>query len=1101
MKRLLALIGIFLLFGSAFGSVSTAAAAPGAAPAASQPIPADGLVQFTSGGHILGFQAGGVYIVSPAHALHVTFLGANNVPPATAAAPAAPTPPSLGAPGDPRQAPTRAAAQLGAVTWSNLWDGISLTAAAAQGSIFETTYTLAPGAQVERIRLLYNTPAQPNPDGSLSLAVSDGALSESAPLAWQEVAGVRSPVPVSFEVAAIPGGAQVGFSLGAYDPRLAVTIDPRLQWAARMSSGSSPTADYSSALVLDGSGNLYISGSSYTPWTISGVVTKRPFSQSIGAAAEDIYVVKFNSSGAAQWLTFLGGPNDDYHAGLALDGLGNVYVSGTSYETWDTPVQAIHVSPDAFVARLNSDGSLSENTFVGGPDSDIGISLAFANGSLFLGGISQASWGSPVRTFSANGNNPDGFVAQLNPSSLAVVWNSFLGGSSADWLRKIAVDSSGNTVALGFSLGPWHTPKRSYTNVDAFVARLDSTGHLLWNTFLGGNGQDDGWGIALDPVSGSIYVTGFSDQAWTFASMPNPVNAFTGSNEIFVAALTSAGDPIWYTFLGSASGWDDGFGVAVSGGLVFVTGYANASWGSPLHAHSGSYDTFIAALNQSTGVLLWNTFYGGQSMDQGNAIALDASNPANLAVYVAGESSSTWGNPIRAYSGNSDGMLMKLTAASGWTAQWNTFLGGGQDDFANALTLDPASGTIYVAGSANSSWSDYARRKYTWLSDAFVESFDSSGARNWVTYLGGNALDDADSIVFSNNKLYVAGESYGPWGAPKVGFSADADGFVASLDPANGDLMWNTFAGGLGRDAITSLTVSASGQIYAGGFSTADWGGPSASYTSGFDGMLFLLNADGSRMWNTFLGGSGSDAVYDVDIHGSYLYAVGSSSQSWGFPIIDAFHGGSNDAFVVRVDPNTGRYSESGWITFLGGSAGDSAYSVVSNAFAYLYVAGLSSATWGSPRRAYTSGNDAFVAYLSSSGALQWNTFLGGPGNDKAVGVTLDPAGNLFVTGSSEASWGTPLIPFHGGSDIFLSRLTWDGYLLWNVFQGGPGLETATGLAATGNIISATERIYTSSFTDTPWVSGSYGWWKDGYDGVLASLDPRYYLFTPVIGK
>ena len=107
------------------------------------------------------------------------------------------------------------------------------------------------------------------------------------------------------------------------------------------------------------------------------------------------------------------------------------------------------------------------------------------------------------------------------------------------------------------------------------------------------------------------------------------------------------------------------------------------------------------------------------------------------------------------------------------------------------------------------------------------------------------------------------------------------------------------------------------------------------------------------------------------------------------------------DAFVAKL-------SSSGcltWSTFLGGSGTDYGDFVALDASENVYVAGESSATWGSPVRAYSSGNDGFAAKLNSSGTLTWNTFLGGSGTDEeAWGIGPDANGNVSVAGFSNAT-------------------------------------------------------------------------------------------------
>ena len=181
---------------------------------------------------------------------------------------------------------------------------------------------------------------------------------------------------------------------------------------------------------------------------------------------------------------------EDY--AIAVDGSGNVYVSGDSPATWGSPVRAYTSDYDAFAAKLNSSGALTWNTFLGGSGDDGGCAIAVdGSGNVYVGGYSNATWGSPVRAFTPNGLNNDAFAAKLN-SSGALTWNTFLGGSGGDSGRAIAVDGSGNVYVSGSSDATWGSPVRAFTagDNDAFAAKLNSSGALNWNTFLGGSGND-----------------------------------------------------------------------------------------------------------------------------------------------------------------------------------------------------------------------------------------------------------------------------------------------------------------------------------------------------------------------------------------------------------------------------------------------------------------------------------------------------------------------------------------------------------------------------------------------------------------------------------
>jgi hypothetical protein len=586
----------------------------------------DELQQYTAGGHILGFRTGEMFVATGGHALKVEFENANPVSPIGEAGSANP------------KKGHDAAPSLGRVTYRDLWDGVTVVYENHGSGVIKSTYHVEAGGatagdRVDQIRLQYNVPVKVDNSGGLIFSFPTGEMRESRPVAWQEIEGNRIPVEANYRLIS---ELEVRFEAGSYDSRYPLVIDPVLSWNTFLGGSE---IEYGLGIAVDTSGNVYVTGYSGATWG-SPV---RPYAGSL-----DAFAAKLDGSGALQWNTFLGSASYDDGWAIAVDTSGNVYVTGTSYATWGSPVRPYSgYYEDAFAAKLNESGVLQWNTFMGGSESDYGRGIAVdTNGNVYVTGYSGASWGSPVRPIAGAF---DAFAAKLNNNG-ALQWNTFLGSLTSDSGWAIAVDSSGNVYVAGWSGLTWGSPVRTFAGGrDAFVAKLNGSGALQWNTFLGSSSDDVSNAIAVD-TSGNVYVAGYSGASWG-----SPVRPFGGNCDAFVAKLNGSGALQWNTFLGG-SDYDFGNAIAVDmSGNVYVAGDSPASWGSPVRPYAGSLDAFAAKLDGS-GALQWNAFLGGSGGDDGPGIAVDTSGN----VYVAGYSDATWGSPIRPYTGGGDAFVAKL---------------------------------------------------------------------------------------------------------------------------------------------------------------------------------------------------------------------------------------------------------------------------------------------------------------------------------------------------------------------------------------------------------------------------------------------------------
>ncbi len=592
------------------------------------------MLQFKSGGHLIAFSENSVHFAALDHMMKIEFVGGK----------ARPVSENGYGKGENDEAP-----EFQKVTYDGLWPGVEVVYEKEAGSIAKVTYIVNDAASAGRIHLKYNRDLNIDGNGNLELNFETGKMIENAPVAWQVINGQRKYVQTGFNLL---NTTEIGFNIGSHNVNYPIIIDPSITWHTFLGGAS---IDQGYGIAVDGSGNVYITGYSYATWGT-------PVNAYTGDS--DAFVAKLNSSGSLQWHTFLGSTNFDRGIGIALDGSGNVYITGYSNATWGTPINTFAGNSDTFVAKLNSSGAIQWHTFMGGTNSDNGKDIALdGSGNIYISGYSYTTWGTPINAFAGTS---DAFLAKLNNSGV-LQWHTFLGGAGYDEGWGIALDGSGNIYTTGYSYATWGTPINVFAgNTDGFVAKLNNSGVLQWNTFLGGSNFDITFGIALDGSS-NIYVTGYSYATWG-----SPVNAFVGTYEnALVAKVNNSGVFQWHTFMGSSSDAIYGYDIAVDAiGRAYTTGIANASWGSPLDAYSGGEDTFLAVLNQS-GTLNFNTFFGSSDDDGGYGIVLDGSFNA----HITGYSASTWGSPINSHAGgNNDAFVIKyisglsIPTLTEWTA-------------------------------------------------------------------------------------------------------------------------------------------------------------------------------------------------------------------------------------------------------------------------------------------------------------------------------------------------------------------------------------------------------------------------------------------------
>jgi Beta-propeller repeat len=413
--------------------------------------------------------------------------------------------------------------------------------------------------------------------------------------------------------------------------------------------------------------------------------------------------------------------------------------------------------------------------------------------------------------------------------------STYLGGSGIDAATSVAVDGAGNIYAAGWTdstdLPALNAFLPQGSGVDAFIAKWNGSGSLLYCTYLGGSGDDRVLGMAVDNA-GNVYVTG-ATASTDFPTMTPLQAKLDGSKNAFVAKLNSTGGLVYSTYLGG-SGSDSGNAIAVdSMGNVTVIG-DTASNNFPLqnafqNSRRGQTEVFVTRLSAAEDLVIYSTYLGGSGDDHGTAVALDSSGAA----YITGNTTSLdfpQMNALQRAGGGQDAFVTKLASTGNWLV-YSTYLGGsggslGAPETGSGIAVD-ASGNAYVTGTTSSANFPIVNALQPNFmggqTDTFVSKLSPAGnGLIYSTYLGGSGIDYGDAIaVNSQGDAWVTGyttsTNFPTANAIQPAFAGGYDAFVAALDPTGATLTTSTYLGGSGNDFGNAIALDPWGSAYVAG--------------------------------------------------------------------------------------------------------------------------------------------------------------------------------------------------------------------------------------------------------------------------------------------
>lgn len=412
----------------------------------------------------------------------------------------------------------------------------------------------------------------------------------------------------------------------------------------------------SDAIALDNTGNVYIMGDTNSddfPTTPGAYdVIRDDWDVFVSVLDPTLSSLRYS--------TFLGGSDYDWGDALALDVEGNVYVTGeTGSDDFPITAGAYdetYEDDDIFVSVLDPTlSTLSYSTFLGGGDSDWGRAIALDGmGNVYVTGSTESEGfpTTPGAYDTSHSGSDDVFVSVLNPTLSALRHSTLLGETDRDYGYDIALDGSGNVYVTGQTQSDgFPTTKEAYDTSyneygDVFVSVLDPTlNDLRYSTFLGGSNYEWGWALTLDNA-GDVYVAGETgSEGFPTTAGADDVSQ-NGGNDVFASVLDPTLSTLRYsTFLGG-NDRDEAQAIALNdAGSAYLTGDTNSdnfptTSGTYDTSQNGGNDAFVSMLDIGGGVI---SSISGQVQDS-------SSNPIFGVTISAGAGGSATTNATGTYA-------------------------------------------------------------------------------------------------------------------------------------------------------------------------------------------------------------------------------------------------------------------------------------------------------------------------------------------------------------------------------------------------------------------------------------------------------------------
>ncbi len=478
--------------------------------------------------------------------------------------------------------------------------------------------------------------------------------------------------------------------------------------------------------------------------------------------------------------TFLGGSSYDEGWGVTADNDGYVYVTGLTASTdfpTEPPMAPATFPVNIFVSKIAPVGNdLIFSTYIGGNDYDGATSIAVdAVGNTYLTGETKSDdFPAVAAAQDTLAGGSDAFVVKLNKDGDALVYSTYLGGGNYELGRAIAVNSAGEAAIAGHSCSedfPTHAALQTEYGGDggfghcgdAYVAKLTASGdELVFSTFLGGESYDEGWGLASDEL-GDLYVAGLT--ASTQFPTANPLYSANVLVDAFLTKLLADGSALVYSTYFGGDNYDGATSVTIDRfHQAAVAGETKSSDFPEMHATQdgpgGLSDAFVIKFAADGGALVFSTYVGGSESELAWDVTVDEFGGATIAGYTL-SSDYPLQSPLKGeLTGFYDAIVTRI-APSGNLLTFSSYYGGDSDEEARSVAVHNGTSVLLTGSTISTDFPAVNAVQETYGGSGEFWGGDAWAASLVVTYpcgdFDGSGMANIGDIVILINFIFAEG--------------------------------------------------------------------------------------------------------------------------------------------------------------------------------------------------------------------------------------------------------------------------------------------------------------------------------------------------------